>query len=114
MTATGSAMLRPEDLEPAARRTMRALRTHQRGGPERLVYEDAPVPHVGVGDALVRVHAAAITPAELTWEGTWRERGWTGQVGTAAPRSRPTRSRAWSPPWGTALPAFRLARRCTG
>lgn len=74
MTATGSAMLRPEDLEPAARRTMRALRTHQRGGPERLVYEDAPIPHVGVGDALVRVHAAAITPAELTWEGTWVDR----------------------------------------
>jgi NADPH:quinone reductase-like Zn-dependent oxidoreductase len=74
MTATGSAMLRPEDLEPAARRTMRALRTHQRGGPERLVYEDAPIPHVGVGDALVRVRAAAITPAELAWEGTWVDR----------------------------------------
>lgn len=51
---------------------MRAVRTHGRGGPEQLFYEDAPVPKPGEGDVLVRVCAAAITPAELTWDETYR------------------------------------------
>src|SRR5262249_17577864 len=37
---------------------MRALQTHERGGPEHPVEEEAPVPTPGTGDALVRVHAA--------------------------------------------------------
>lgn len=57
-----------------ARRTMHALRLHERGGPERLVYEEAPIPPVGVGDALVRVRAASITPTELGWPPTWEDR----------------------------------------
>jgi NADPH:quinone reductase-like Zn-dependent oxidoreductase len=51
--------------------TMMALRAHARGGPEQLVYEQAPVPEAGPGEALVEVHAAAITFAELTWDQTW-------------------------------------------
>ncbi len=47
--------------------TMKAIRIHHRGGPEALVYEDAPIPSLQPGDALVRVHAAAISPAEFTW-----------------------------------------------
>ena len=58
----------------AAHRVMRALRLHARGGPERLVYEEAPVPPVGLGDVLVRVHAAGITPTELRWPATWEDR----------------------------------------
>ena len=50
---------------------MMALRAHARGGPEQLVYEPAPVPVPGPGEALVSVHAAAITFAELTWDLTW-------------------------------------------
>ena len=50
---------------------MKAVRSHVRGGPETLVYEDAPVPQIGAGDVLVRVHAAAITPTEFTWNSTW-------------------------------------------
>ena len=46
--------------------TMMALRAHARGGPEQLVYEQAPAPSAGPGEALVGVHAAAITFAELT------------------------------------------------
>ena len=53
------------------RSTMMALRAHARGGPEQLVYEEAPVPEAGPGEALVEVHAAAITFAELTWDQTW-------------------------------------------
>jgi NADPH:quinone reductase-like Zn-dependent oxidoreductase len=51
--------------------TMMALRAHQRGGPEQLVYESAPVPVPGPGEALVAVHAAGITFDELTWDLSW-------------------------------------------
>jgi NADPH:quinone reductase-like Zn-dependent oxidoreductase len=54
--------------------TMMALRAHARGGPEQLVYEQAPTPRLGPGEALVEVHAAAITFAELTWDLTWTTR----------------------------------------
>ena len=54
--------------------TMMALRAHARGGPEQLVYEQAPTPVPGPGEALVEVHAAAITFAELTWDQTWTTR----------------------------------------
>ncbi|MCI0387830.1 MAG: alcohol dehydrogenase catalytic domain-containing protein [Acidobacteria bacterium] len=50
---------------------MKAIRLHRRGGPEQLVYEDAPKPELSFGDALVRVHATGITPAELTWAETY-------------------------------------------
>lgn len=53
---------------------MKAIRIHQRGGPESLVYEDAPIPKLQTGDALVRVYAMAITPAELTWDETYKAR----------------------------------------
>src|SRR3954471_11357628 len=47
--------------------TMKAIRLHRAGGPEELLYEDAPVPALRPGDALVRVHAAGVSPAEFTW-----------------------------------------------
>ncbi len=50
---------------------MKAVRLHKRGGPEQLVYEDAPQPVPGPGDALVRVHACAITRDELAWGTTY-------------------------------------------
>lgn len=53
---------------------MRALRVHERGGAERLVYEEAPLPFLGIGDALVRVGAASFTPTELEWPSTWVDR----------------------------------------
>lgn len=56
---------------PAAPKTMKAIRAHTREGTKALVYEDAPVPSPGPGDALVRVHAAAITPTEFTWNSTF-------------------------------------------
>jgi NADPH:quinone reductase-like Zn-dependent oxidoreductase len=50
---------------------MKAIRLHKRGGPEQLVYEDAPKPELSPGDALIRVRATGITPAELTWAETY-------------------------------------------
>jgi len=55
---------------------MMALRAHARGGAEQLVYEPAPapVPGPGPGEALIEVHAAGITFAELTWDLSWTTR----------------------------------------
>jgi NADPH:quinone reductase-like Zn-dependent oxidoreductase len=51
--------------------TMAAIRAHRRGGPEVLVYEQAPRPAPGPGDALLQVRAVGITKDELTWPETW-------------------------------------------
>jgi NADPH:quinone reductase-like Zn-dependent oxidoreductase len=51
--------------------TMHAVRAHTRGGPEQLVYEEAPRPEPGPGEVLVAVKAASMTPHELTWGATW-------------------------------------------
>jgi NADPH:quinone reductase-like Zn-dependent oxidoreductase len=53
---------------------MAAARMHRRGGPEVIVVEQAPRPCPAVGEALIRVHAAAITRGELDWEATWHDR----------------------------------------
>lgn len=50
---------------------MKAIRIHSRAGPEALVYEDVPVPRMTKGDALIKVHAAAITPTEFSWNSTF-------------------------------------------
>jgi NADPH:quinone reductase-like Zn-dependent oxidoreductase len=52
--------------------TMKAVRIHTRGGPEFLKYEDAPIPQLVPGDVLVRVYATGITPAELSWDETYK------------------------------------------
>jgi NADPH:quinone reductase-like Zn-dependent oxidoreductase len=46
---------------------MQAIRLHAPDGPEALVVEEVETPRVGEGEALVRVHAAAITRDELDW-----------------------------------------------
>ena len=51
---------------------MKAIRIHEKGGPEVLIYEDAPRPVLIPGDALVRVYASAITKDELTWDPTYQ------------------------------------------
>ncbi len=49
---------------------MRAVRMHEHGGPEVLVYEDAPDPHPGPLDVAVRVRAVALNHIDL-----WVRRG---------------------------------------
>src|SRR3954452_748936 len=53
--------------------TMKAIRAHQRGGAEQLVFEVAPRPEPTEGEVLVAVRAASITRDELTWEDTWTD-----------------------------------------
>ena len=45
-------------------RTMKSVCIYSYGGPEVLVYEDAPRPHPDAGEVLVRVHAAGINPVD--------------------------------------------------
>jgi NADPH:quinone reductase-like Zn-dependent oxidoreductase len=47
--------------------TMQAVRLTAPGGPDRLALEQIPRPEPGTGEALVRVHAAALTRDELDW-----------------------------------------------
>lgn len=48
-------------------RTMRAVRLHSDRGVEGLAVEETETPPLVAGEALVRVHAAAITRDELDW-----------------------------------------------
>ena len=53
---------------------MKAICLRARGGPEALAYEEAPQPHPGEGEVLVRVHAAGVIHTELSWVPTWTTR----------------------------------------
>lgn len=46
---------------------MKAIRQHAYGGPESLRCDDAPKPSPKVGEVLVRIRAAGVTPTELLW-----------------------------------------------
>jgi NADPH:quinone reductase-like Zn-dependent oxidoreductase len=55
--------------------TMNALRSHRRGGPETLEYEQAPVPEPDADEVRVAVRAAGITFDELLWDLSWTRDG---------------------------------------
>ncbi len=44
--------------------TMKAVRVHGFGGPDRLAYEDAPRPEPKAGEVLVKVEAAGVNPVD--------------------------------------------------
>ena len=52
---------------------MKAIRLHESGGPEKLIWEDAPIPDLRQGDAIVKVFASGITRDELTWGPTYTD-----------------------------------------
>jgi NADPH:quinone reductase-like Zn-dependent oxidoreductase len=43
---------------------MKAIRIHGYGGPEVLVYEDAPRPEPAAGEVVVKVHATSLNPVD--------------------------------------------------
>ncbi len=49
---------------------------------DHLVYEDAPQPHPGPGEVLVRIHATGVIATELQWDETY-------QTATGSPRTLP-------------------------
>jgi NADPH:quinone reductase-like Zn-dependent oxidoreductase len=65
---------------------MKAIRIHGRGGPDHLVYQDAPQPHPGPGEVLVRVYATGIIANELKWDETY-------QTTAGSPRALPIAGR---------------------
>jgi NADPH2:quinone reductase len=44
---------------------MKAVRIHEYGGPEVLVYEDVPMPEPGAGQLLVKIAAATVNPNDV-------------------------------------------------
>jgi NADPH:quinone reductase-like Zn-dependent oxidoreductase len=44
---------------------MKAIRLHELGGPENLVYEDVPDPEPGPGEVVVRLSAAALNRRDV-------------------------------------------------
>ena len=61
---------------------MKAIRLHGRGGPDHLVYEDAPQPRPGAEEVLVRVYATGVIANELNWDVTY-------QTKAGSPRALP-------------------------
>ena len=59
---------RANSAAPTTAGTMKAIRIHRRGGPETLVYEDAPVPTLRPGDCEDLVAAVGLWMA-ATWGG---------------------------------------------
>ena len=53
---------------------MKAVRLHEYGGPEVLIYEDAPVPAPADGEVLIRVLGAGVNPVD------WKTRSGTRGV----------------------------------
>ena len=54
---------------------MQAIVTRDRAaGVSGLSLAEVPYPHAVENDVIVRVHAAAFTPGELEWPGTWADR----------------------------------------
>ena len=54
---------------------MKAIVTRDRAaGISGLSLAEMPYPHAAENDVIVRVHAAAFTPGELEWPGTWADR----------------------------------------
>jgi NADPH:quinone reductase-like Zn-dependent oxidoreductase len=50
---------------------MHALHAYAKSDPSQLVYEDAPIPTLGLREVLVHVRASGVSPGELDWGGTW-------------------------------------------
>ncbi len=46
---------------------MKAIRLHKPEDPRALIYEDAPKPQPKEDEVLIHVHAAGVSPAELSW-----------------------------------------------
>ncbi|MDH3330123.1 MAG: alcohol dehydrogenase catalytic domain-containing protein, partial [Desulfobulbaceae bacterium] len=44
--------------------TMKAVRIHSYGGPEVMIYEDAPMPALKNDDVLIKVFAAGVNPVD--------------------------------------------------
>ncbi len=59
---------------------MKAIRIHDRGGPDHLVYEDVPPPHPDPGEVLVRVSATGIIVNELSWNETYETKAGSQRV----------------------------------
>jgi NADPH:quinone reductase-like Zn-dependent oxidoreductase len=66
--------VRPELLQGLASsggKHMKAIRVYGSRGSETVSLDEIPMPKLGAGEVLVRVHATAVTQGELEWYPTW-------------------------------------------
>lgn len=66
---------RKELRDDRSKHNVKAVRIHEYGGPNVLVYEDSPRPTPAPGEVLVRVHAAGVNPVD------WKTRQGSGMAG---------------------------------
>jgi NADPH:quinone reductase-like Zn-dependent oxidoreductase len=50
---------------------MKAIRLNGSRGNETVSLDEIPIPELGAGEVLIRVHATAVTQGELEWYPTW-------------------------------------------
>jgi NADPH:quinone reductase-like Zn-dependent oxidoreductase len=50
---------------------MKGVRLYEHGDPTVLRYDDVPVPDIGPGDVLVKVHATALNHWDLRYSLRW-------------------------------------------
>jgi len=60
---------------------MKAMQINKAEQGPRLIPVDLPKPEAGLGEILVQVHAAGVTPAELLWYPTTHTKSGTVRVG---------------------------------
>src|ERR1700756_2108290 len=51
---------------------MKAIRLYGSHGNETVSLDEIPMPKLGAGEVLIRVHATAVTQGEFEWYPTWR------------------------------------------
>ena len=44
---------------------MKAIRVHQHGGPEKLIYDEVPVPEPGAGEVRVKIEAIGLNFVDM-------------------------------------------------
>jgi NADPH:quinone reductase-like Zn-dependent oxidoreductase len=59
---------------------MKAMQVNTAGQEPRLILVELPKPNVGLGEILVQVHAAGVTPAELLWYPTTHTKSGTARM----------------------------------
>lgn len=60
---------------------MKQMQVNETGREPGLIAVESPKPAAGLGEILVRVHAAGVTPAELLWYPTMHTKSGTSRIG---------------------------------
>jgi hypothetical protein len=65
--------------------SMKAVRLYEFGGPDKLVYEDQPVPEIGAADVLVKVLATSVSRWDVKYRAGEGHADWHVLSGSVTP-----------------------------